>query len=92
MMSMIEQANIIELTTTTNSGGTIALPSKVQAELGLRDGTRFTVTVEDGKVILQPRPVLTLKELQDLLASDEDVVAALLEDRRREKEREDQTW
>lgn len=68
-----------------SSSGTIDLPPDVLAKLHLQSGSRFTVTVEAGKVILQPIPTYTLDELRDLMASDMDVVAAIHEERRQDK-------
>lgn len=72
-------------TTMMDARGTLTLPAEAQEALGLQDGARFIVTVEDGRLLLQPLLASSLEELRGIFASDRDLVAELQEERRQDK-------
>ncbi|HET9029472.1 MAG TPA: AbrB/MazE/SpoVT family DNA-binding domain-containing protein [Candidatus Aquilonibacter sp.] len=49
-------------TTTLTTKGQLTLPKEIREALGLREGDRLDVAVEDGHVVMYPR----IKRLQDL--------------------------
>lgn len=48
----------------------VRLPSKLAADAGLRDGDAVSLTVEDGRVMIEPRLRYTLRELVDQITGE----------------------
>lgn len=80
------------LTTTVSSKGQIVLPVKVRQELGIEAGTQILVSIEGGRVILDPETLAAklskIKEMRGCTAGLLSGTEMLLEDRRLERERE----
>jgi AbrB family looped-hinge helix DNA binding protein len=78
--------------TTVSSKGQMVIPAAIREELGIKPGTRIAIRVEDGRVIIDPETLATklrkIKKLRGLTAGGPSMTDALLEDRRKERERE----
>ena len=71
--------------------GRLVIPAKIRSELGISGGATFVVEVEEGVIKLVPFD-LVIQRIQDevrrYVPEGTDLVAELLEDRRREAEAE----
>ncbi len=52
-----------------NSNGSFPLPQEAQSSLGLHAGSRLAVSIEDGRIVLQPVPADDLDELCGIFSS-----------------------
>lgn len=71
--------------------GRLVIPATVRAEIGMQDGGAFVISVQDGRVVLEPyREVLgrVREEIRRYIASDDDLSGELAADRRAEAGRE----
>jgi hypothetical protein len=68
-----------------DSPETLPLSAEAQSALGLRAGSRISVTIEQGRVILQPLEEDDLDQLAGSLSSSPGMAEELQQDRRREK-------
>jgi AbrB family looped-hinge helix DNA binding protein len=79
-------------TTKVSSKGQMVLPAKIRQELGIEAGTRISVSIENGRVILDPETLAVklrkIDEMQGCTAGLPSGTDMLLEDRRIERERE----
>ena len=69
--------------------GRLVIPAKVRAQLGISKGATFVVEVEDGVIKLVPFDLVIRRiqeEVRRYVPEGTDLVAELLEDRRREAE------
>jgi AbrB family looped-hinge helix DNA binding protein len=70
----------------------MVLPAKIRQELGIEAGTRISVSIENGRVILDPETLAAklrkIDEMQGCTAGLPSGTDMLLEDRRIERERE----
>ncbi|HEX4758545.1 MAG TPA: AbrB/MazE/SpoVT family DNA-binding domain-containing protein [Terracidiphilus sp.] len=78
--------------TTVSSKGQLVIPAAIREELGIEPGTRVAVRLEGTKVILEPETLAMklrkIKEMRGIAAGKPSLCDELLEDRRRERERE----
>lgn len=78
--------------TTVSSKGQMVIPASIREQLGIEPGTRIALRVEGTQVILQPDTLTAklrrIKEMRGCTAGGPSMTDALLEDRRRERERE----
>ncbi len=65
--------------------GSVPLPAEWLQALGLDEGTKVALILENGRIISQPMLANSLDELRLKFASDRDVVAELQEERRQDK-------
>ena len=81
-----------QIFTTVSSKGQLVIPAAIREQLGIVPGTRVAVRVEGTQVILQPDTLAAklqrIKEMRGCTAGGPSMTDALLEDRRRERERE----
>ncbi|HYD68404.1 AbrB/MazE/SpoVT family DNA-binding domain-containing protein [Azospirillum sp.] len=71
--------------------GRLVIPAPVRAEVGMAEGGTFVVSVQDGKVVLEPyRDVLerVRAEVRRYIPAGTDLAEDLSRDRRAEAERE----
>ncbi len=71
--------------------GRLVIPASVRAELGLQDGGRFILHVEDGQIRLEPIAVSVARAqamLRRYVPAGVSLVDELTRDRRREAENE----
>ena len=71
--------------TVLSSPETLPLSAEAQAALGLHAGSRISVTIEQGRVILQPLEEDDLDQLAGSLSSSPGMTEELQQDRRLEK-------
>jgi AbrB family looped-hinge helix DNA binding protein len=78
--------------TTMSSKGQIVIPAAIRDSLEMAPGTRMTVCVEGGRVILDPETLVAklrkIEQMRGCTAGRQSGTEMLLEDRRRERERE----
>ena len=81
-----------EVYTTVSSKGQLVIPAAIRQALGIRAGTRVTIRVEGGQMILDPQSVEAklrrIKSMRGYTAGGPSGTDILLEDRRLERERE----
>lgn len=77
---------------TVSTKGQMVIPAAIREELGIEPGTRVAVRVEGGRLIVDPQSLAAklrrIKEMRGYTAGGPSMTDALLEDRRRERERE----
>lgn len=77
---------------TVSSKGQLVIPAAIREELGIEPGTRVAVRLEGTRVILEPETMAMklrkIKDLRGITAGGPSLCDELLEDRRRERERE----
>jgi AbrB family looped-hinge helix DNA binding protein len=77
---------------TVSSKGQLVIPAAIREELGIGPGTRVAVRLDGQEVILRPETLAaklaTIKQLRGIAAGGPSLCDELLEDRRRERERE----
>jgi AbrB family looped-hinge helix DNA binding protein len=75
---------------TVSSKGQVVIPAALRKKLRIRAGTRVAVGERNGQITLTPNPYDALLALRGCLRSvEEDVEAWWMEEKRRERERED---
>ena len=71
--------------------GRFVIPSEIRKALDLKDGDQVRIGIDDGKIVILP-PQSLLEEFysltQNVRASSEDVVQALIDERREEASEE----
>jgi AbrB family looped-hinge helix DNA binding protein len=81
-----------QIYTTVSSKGQMVIPAAIREELGIEPGTRVAVRREGMRVILEPETLAAklrkIKEMRGCTAGFPPGTDMLLEDRRRERERE----
>jgi AbrB family looped-hinge helix DNA binding protein len=83
----------MELTfTTVSTKGQVVIPAAIRDELKIEPGTRIAVRIEGGRIILDPETLTAklrkIKEMRGYTAGGPSMTDELLEDRRKERERE----
>ncbi len=77
---------------TFSSKGQLVIPAAIRDRLGIEPGTRVAIHQEGTRVILEPETLAAklrlIDELHGLTAGGPSMTDALLEERRRERERE----
>ncbi len=73
---------------TVTSKGQLVIPARLRRKLGIRKGTRVSFTEDNGRLILQPVTREFIHSLQGSLKGSPSLLDALLEERRRDRERE----
>jgi AbrB family looped-hinge helix DNA binding protein len=75
---------------TVSSKGQIVIPVELRRKYKIRGGTRLSVNDRDGSILLTPNPYDALLALRGCLSHvEEDVEAWWIEEKRKERERED---
>ena len=75
---------------TVSSKGQVVIPAALRKKLRIMGGTRVAVGERDGSITLTPNPYDAMLELCGILSQvDEDVEAWWMEEKRKERERED---
>jgi len=75
---------------TVSSKGQIVIPAALRKKLKIVGGTRVSVREKDGEITLTPNPYDALLALRGCLSHvEEDVEAWWMEEKRKERERED---
>lgn len=75
---------------TISSKGQLVIPAALRRKYKLKGGTRVSVGEKDGYITLTPNPYDALQALRGCLSDvKEDVEGWMMEERRKERERED---
>ena len=75
---------------TVSSKGQVVIPASIRKKLRIKGGTRVAVSERDGSIMLTPNPYDALLALRGCLSHvEEDVEAWWMEERRKEREREE---
>jgi AbrB family looped-hinge helix DNA binding protein len=75
---------------TVSSKGQVVIPAALRKKLRITGGTRVAVTERDGEITLTPNPYDALLAFRGCLSYvKEDVEAWWMEEKRKERERED---
>ncbi len=69
--------------------GQVVIPVKIRRHLGLKGGSRITIYEQDGEVRMVPLTAATIDKNFGMLKGGKSLTQALLEERKRERERED---
>jgi AbrB family looped-hinge helix DNA binding protein len=73
----------------TSSKGQIVIPVEIRKKLGIEPGQKVNLTLVDGKAVITPLPEDPIKALRGALKGVPSMTKALLEDRKKEIEREE---
>lgn len=78
--------------TTLSTKGQIVIPAEIRDELKMEPGTRIAVRLEGGRIVLDPETLAAklrkIKEMRGYTAGGPSMCDELIEDRRKERERE----
>jgi AbrB family looped-hinge helix DNA binding protein len=78
--------------TTVSSKGQMVIPAQIREALGIVAGTRVAIRLKGNELILAPQTLAAklriLKELRGCMAGGPSMTDLLLEERRRDRERE----
>ncbi len=71
---------------TVTSKGQMVIPSKLRKKLGIRKGTKVSVSQEGNHLILQPITPEYIHSLRGMLPKDSRALEILYEERKRDRE------
>ncbi len=75
---------------TVSSKGQLVIPAEIRKKLRIKGGTRVAVNEHDGQITLTPNPYDALLALRGCLSHvKEDVEALMLDERRKDRERDE---
>ena len=78
-----------------SSKGQIVIPAPLRRKYGIQKGTRVNISEEDGRIFLQPVTVDLIRERINKLRGKfrgAGLLQALMEERERDRRREDGDW
>lgn len=73
---------------TVTSKGQLVIPASLRRRLKIEEGTRVLFVEDNGRLILEPLTQDSIARARGCLPAKPSLLQALLEDRRRERERE----
>ena len=77
---------------TVSTKGQLVIPASIREELGIEPGTRVAIRRDGAEVVLKPETLTAklamIKKMRGITAGGPSLCDELLEDRRRERERE----
>lgn len=77
----------------TLAKGQIVIPADIRKKIGLKPGSKVLVTVTDSqKIILEPVPEDPIKSLRGILKGGPSLTRALLQERRKDRQREEKKF
>ena len=79
-------------TTIVTTKGQIVIPSKIRRHFNIKKGTRLCIVEKGDQLILQPLTEDYFKKMAGIAGAKGKGVSALLEERAKEKEKEDKKW
>jgi AbrB family looped-hinge helix DNA binding protein len=74
--------------TTVSTKGQVVIPAEIRHALGVEPGTCLLARVEDGRIVMVPSKKLTWRDLRGIGAGGPSMTDELLEERRKDLERE----
>ena len=72
-------------TSVVTTKGQLVIPARLRRRFGIKKGTMVTFTEHDGRIIVQPITREFIRGLRGSLKGEPSVLAALLEERKRER-------
>jgi len=73
-------------TSVVTTKGQLVIPARLRRRFGIKKGTIVTFVEDDGRIILQPVTREFIRGLRGSLKGEPSALAALLEERQRERE------
>ncbi len=73
---------------TVSAKGQVVIPASIRKKLNIRKGSTLVVSVEEGKIVFEPAEAILRKD-RGLLDTKGKVLKYLLDERKREAEREE---
>jgi AbrB family looped-hinge helix DNA binding protein len=73
-------------TSVVTTKGQLVIPARLRRRFGIKKGTMVTFVEEDGRIIVQPVTREFIRGLRGSLKGGPSALAALLEERQRERE------
>jgi AbrB family looped-hinge helix DNA binding protein len=73
-------------TSVVTTKGQLVIPARLRRRFGIKKGTMVTFTEDDGRIIVQPVTREFIRGLRGSLKGGPSALAALLEERQRERE------
>jgi len=73
----------------TSSKGQIVIPAEIRKRLGIKPGQKVNLTIVDDKAVIKPLPQDAIKALRGILKGKPSMTKALLDDRKKEIERDE---
>lgn len=72
-------------TSVVTTKGQLVIPARLRRRFGIKKGTMVTFTEDDGRIIVQPVTREFIRGLRGSLKGEPSVLAALFEERKRER-------
>ena len=72
-------------TSTVTTKGQLVIPARLRRRFGIKKGTRVTFVEDAGRIVVQPVTRGFIRGLRGSLSGEQSAVAALLEERKRER-------
>jgi AbrB family looped-hinge helix DNA binding protein len=76
-------------TSNVTTKGQLVIPARIRRRYGIKTGTRVRFVEREGEIALQPITSAAIRSLCGFLKSDTSVTAELLEERTRDRAREE---
>jgi AbrB family looped-hinge helix DNA binding protein len=73
-------------TSVVTTKGQLVIPARLRRRFGIKKGTKVTFIEEEGRIIVQPVTREFIRGLRGSLRAAPSALAALLEDRKRERQ------
>jgi AbrB family looped-hinge helix DNA binding protein len=73
-------------TSVVTTKGQLVIPARLRRRFGIKKGTRVTFVEDAGRIIVQPVTREFIRNLRGSLKREPSVLAALLEERKRERQ------
>jgi AbrB family looped-hinge helix DNA binding protein len=70
--------------------GQLVIPARIRRRLGIKTGTRVRFVEREGEIVLQPVTSAAIRGLCGILRSETLATAELLQERKRDREKEEQ--
>ena len=80
------------VTTIVTAKGQIVIPSRIRRHLNIKKGTKLCITEAGDKIVLQPLTHEYFEKVAGIASSKGKGLSALLEERAKDKDREDEKW
>jgi AbrB family looped-hinge helix DNA binding protein len=77
---------------TLSTKGQLVIPAEVRASLGLTAGTRFAISVDGNRLVLQPITERLVDEMMGMFAGGPSMADELQADRRAEDKKWEEKW
>jgi len=75
-----------------SSKGQVVIPAHIRRKFGIRKGTILLIEERDDGIVMRPLTAAYFDRFAGILKGEDSLTEALLEERAREKAREDEEW